>query len=237
MHARVVASIYGWNLCAQRVAIVVAARGTPAAVPRLDPMEAVERLLGPAARGTPFGQLDDGQWVILPEFQPREPRQRLRDLAEALRAQVAPLELHVGIGEPHLPASPVLAVRRSYREAIYAARLGPRLRPEQGVYELRALGSAAFFAPSSPSRRNMASLVLEPLGQMPAVLGTLRAFLAANMSVADTAAGLGVHRHTVRNHLERVFDVTGLDPRSLEGAVQLKLALLVAASDPTVSAG
>ena len=237
MHARVVASIYGWNLCAQRGAIVVAARGTPAAVPRLDPMEAVERLLGPAARGTPFGQLDDGQWVILPEFQPREPRQRLRDLAEALRAQVAPLELHVGIGEPHLPASPVLAVRRSYREAIYAARLGPRLRPEQGVYELRALGSAAFFAPSSPSRRNMASLVLEPLGQMPAVLGTLRAFLAANMSVADTAAGLGVHRHTVRNHLERVFDVTGLDPRSLEGAVQLKLALLVAASDPTVSAG
>jgi sugar diacid utilization regulator len=236
LHARVVAAIYGWNLCVQRVALVVAA-ADGAAVSRTDPMEVFERLLGAAARTTPYGQLDDGQWVILPEFAPRESRQRLRELAEGVRAQLAPLAVHVGIGEPHLPVSPIPAVRRSYREAIYAARLGPRLRPEQGVYELRALGSAAFFAPSSPSRRNLASLVLEPLGEMPGVLGTLRVYLAANMSVADTAGQLGVHRHTVRNHLERVFDLTGLDPRSLEGAVQLKLALLVAASDPTVRAG
>lgn len=236
LHARVVAAIYGWDLCAQRVAVVVMmppgleVAGRRVAGP--DPMELLERLLGTAARTTPFGQLDDGQWVVLPEHDPREPRARVRELAESIRAHLAPADVQVGIGEPHLPAHPVLAVRRSYREAVYSVRLGPRLREGQGVHELRGLGSAAFFAPSSPSRRNLAALVLEPLRGLSAVLETLRAYLACNMSVADTATGLGVHRHTVRNHLERVFDLTGLDPRSLEGAVQLKLALLVAASDP-----
>lgn len=233
MHARVVAAIFGWNLCVQRVAVVVMIPAQPAArAVATDPLEMLERLLGPAARTTPFGQLDDTQWVVLPEYHPRESRTRLREMAESIRAQLAPADVHVGIGEPHLPVSPVLAVRRSYREAIYAARLGPRLREGHGVHELRGLGSAAFFAPSSPSRRNLAALVLEPLRDQPAVVETLRAYLGSNMSVADSAASLGVHRHTVRNHLERVFDLTGLDPRALDGAVQLKLALLVAASDP-----
>jgi carbohydrate diacid regulator len=233
MHARVVAAIFGWNLCVQRVAVVVMAPAPLSAGP--DPLDLLDRLLGPAARTTPFGQLDDAQWVVLPEYA-RDSRARLRELAESIRAQLAPAEVHVGIGEPHLPVSPVLAVRRSYREAIYAARLGPRLRAGHGVHELRGLGSAAFFAPSSPSRRNLAALVLEPLRDQPAVVETLRVYLGSNMSVADSAAALGVHRHTVRNHLERAFDLTGLDPRSLEGAVQLKLALLVAASDPDLGA-
>lgn len=234
MHARVVAAIFGWNLCVQRVAVVVTAPAPLSAGP--DPLDLIGRLLGPAARTTPFGQMDDAQWVVLPEYDPRESRARLRELAATIRAQLAPAEVHVGIGEPHLPVSPVLAVRRSYREAIYAARLGPQLGAGHGVHELRGLGSAAFFAPSSPSRRNLAALVLEPLRDQPAVVETLRVYLASNMSVADSAAALGVHRHTVRNHLERAFDLTGLDPRSLDGAVQLKLALLVAASDPDLRA-
>jgi carbohydrate diacid regulator len=232
LHARVVAAIYGWDLWTQRVAVVVMTPPAQRQVPAADPVEVMARLLGAAARTTPFGQLDDGHWVVLPECGSREARAGVRQLAESVRAHLGAAEVHVGIGEPHPDVAPVLAVRRSYREAIYAARLGPRLRSGAGVHELRGLGSAAFFAPSSPSRRNLAALVLEPLRELPAVTETLRAYLASNMSVADTAASLGVHRHTVRNHLERVFDLTGLDPRTLEGAVQLKLALLVAASDP-----
>lgn len=234
LHARAMAAIFGWDLCAQRVAIVVATPPTERHALPADPLEVIARLLGAAARSTPFGQLDDGQWVVLPEYASREARGRVRQLAEAIRAHLGEAVVHAGVGEPHPGAAPLLAVRRSYREAVYAARLGPRLRPEPGVHELRGLGSAAFFAPSSPSRRNLAALVLEPLRELPAVTETLRAYLASNMSVADTAAQLRVHRHTVRNHLERVFDLTGLDPRALDGAVQLKLALLVAESDPSL---
>ncbi len=231
--ARVVAAVYGWNLCVPRVALVVVA---PTGAAGADPMEAIRRVLGSAARSTPFGQVDETQWVLLPEHDPRAPRGRVRELAVQLRAALAAAgtEAAVGIGEPHRPANPVQAMRRSYREATYAARLGPRLGTPGGVYELRGLGSAAFFAPSSPSRRNLAALVLEPLREHPLALETLRAFLECDMSVAGTAAHLSVHRHTVRNHLGRVFSLTGLEPRSLDGAVQLKLALLVAASDPEV---
>lgn len=234
-HARVVAAVYGWNLYVPRIAMVVMV--PPGAHAGADPLDVLRHLLGPAARSTPFGRIDEAQWVVLPEHGPRDGRRQVRELAERIRAALGPAghDADVGIGEPHPLASPVLAVRRSYREAIYAARLGPRFRGEAGVHELRSLGSAAFFAPSSPSRRNLAALVLEPLRAHPMVLATLRAYLACDMSVAATAGGLGLHRHTVRNHLERVFALTGLDPRSLEGAVQLKLALLVAAADPDMT--
>lgn len=234
--ARVVASVYGWNLYVPRIAVVLM---LPAGVlPAADPMDVLRYLLGPAARSTPFGQVDDTQWVVLPEHLPGEGRRLARELAERIRAALGPAGdvADVGIGEPHPLAGPVLAVRRSYREAIYAARLGPRFRGEAGVHELRSLGSAAFFAPSSPSRRNLATLVLDPLRAHPMVLATLRTYLASDMSVASTATRMALHRHTVRNHLERVFALTGLDPRSLDGAVQLKLALLVAAADPDIPA-
>jgi sugar diacid utilization regulator len=236
--ARIVAAIFGWNLFVQRVAIVIIAPESPRAKSRglsvEDPMELLRRVLGGAARTTPFGQVDESQWVVLAHHEPHEPWASLRQLA--LRIQTtfisAGWDAEVGIGEPHLPVYPVLAARNSYREAIYAARLGPRVMGGHGPYELRGLGPAAFFAPSSPSRRNLAGLALHPLRDHPVVLETLRAYLASNMSVADTAGHLGVHRHTVRNHLGRVSALTGLDPRSLEGAVQLKLALLVLASEP-----
>lgn len=237
--ARVMSAIYGWNLCVQRVAIVALLADDPATEDGRRrhgdaPLDIIHRILGPAARATPTGQLDEVQWVLLPAHGPGEAWSRVRQLAEAIRQAFATagMTVDVGIGEPHLPANPVAALRRSYREAVYAARHGRQLGEESGVHELRSLGPAAFFAPSSPSRRNLAALVLDPLRDHPAALETLRAYLALDLSVAETAARLQVHRHTVRNHLARVFDLTGLDARSLEGALQLKLALLVAASDP-----
>ncbi|HEU0015967.1 MAG TPA: helix-turn-helix domain-containing protein [Longimicrobium sp.] len=232
--ATVVAAIYGWNLFVQRVAVAVSIRGGPRGGE--DPTAVLEALLGPAAATTPFGQVDESQWVALPEYEPGQSWSRIRRFAEEVQRRLAPAApaVTIGIGEPHLPINRVAAVRRSYREAAYAARLGARLRGPGGVYELRLLGPAAFFAPSSPSRRNLAQVVLAPLRDHPALIDTLRAYLTYDLSVATTAARLQVHRHTVRNHLERVFALTGLDPRSLEGAVQLKLALLVVTSDPDV---
>ncbi len=238
--ARVVSSIYGWNLFVQRVALVVQ---VPAAdlrrhegVGTEEPTAILRRALGAEGRSAPLGQVDETEWVVLARHEPGEPWGRVRQAAERIHdaLSAAGIRATVGIGEPHLPANRVAALRRSYREAVYAARFGPGLRGGPGVFELRTLGPAAFFAPSGPSRRNLAALVLSPLAAQPAVVETLRTYLGADMSVADTAARLGLHRHTVRNHLERVFSLTGLDPRTLEGAVQLRLALLVASSDPEV---
>lgn len=232
--ARLMASILGWELFVQRVAVVVEVRaprgaGDPRG-PR--PAEVLDRVLGGPGR-TPYGQIGEGEWVVLVHHEPDMPWPRVRQLAETLQRELSRdgSYVAVGVGEPHLPVQPVAALRRSYREAGYALRLGVQMSRGPGVFELRALGPASFFAPSSPSRRKLASLVLDPLAAQEGLLPTLRAYLSRDMSVAATAAHLGLHRHTVRNHLERVAELTGLDPRTLDGAVQLKLALLVAATD------
>jgi hypothetical protein len=235
--ARVVSSIHGWNLFVRRVALVVTVPASELrrAHPEAESVDAlVRRALGPDAYSTPSGQVDETEWVALLKHERGDPWGRVRDAAESIRRALLAigLDASVGIGEAHVPVNRIAALRRSYREGLYSARLGTRLRGGGGLFELRGLGPAAFFAPSSPSRRNLAATVLAPLRAHPAIRGTLEVFLARDMSVAHTAAQLDLHRHTVRNHLERVLLLTGLDPRSLEGAVQLKLALLVASSDP-----
>ena len=116
LHARVVAAIYGWDLCAQRVAIVVAMPPAQRSLLAADPMDAIERLLGASARTTPFGQLDDGQWVVLPEYESRQARARVRQLAESLLAHLGTPEMHVGVGEPHPSVAPVLAALPGVRD-------------------------------------------------------------------------------------------------------------------------
>lgn len=233
--ARSVAAIYGWNLFVQRVAIVVVAgasedrRGLRAQQSH----DVLAAALGDERRGTPFGQVDDRRWVALPRYEPTQSWSVVVDIANRIAERFAAhdLAVHVGIGEPHLPVQPVKALRLSYREALYAVRIGRQLASAEAIHQLRALGAAAFFSPSMPSRRRLARLVLSPLQQQPVVLQTLSAYLSSDMSVARAADVLGIHRHTVRNHLERVRELTGMDPRSLEGAVQLKLALLALPSD------
>ena len=233
--ARSVAAIYGWNLFVQRVAIVAAARPSDDG-PGLRAQQSHDVLaaaLGEERRGTPFGQVDDRRWVALLGYEPDQPWSAVVDVADRIAGGFAAhgLAVDIGIGEPHLPVQPVKALRLSYREALYAVRVGRQVQTGEKVHQLRSLGAAAFFSPSIPSRRRLARLVLSPLQQQPVVLHTLSTYLANDMSVARAADVLGIHRHTVRNHLERVQELTSMDPRSLEGAVQLKLALLALPSD------
>lgn len=232
--ARVIAAIYGWNLFVSRVALAVVAQGEGGKPIEggTRPLDLLRDALGRSAATTPHGQIGESQWVMMVQHEPLEPWSNLTQLGQRLADGFAQagLTVSVGIGQPHLPVRPIVAVRRSYREALFAARIGPQIAPHDQVHQLRSLGPAAFFAPSTPSRRHLASRVLEPLKEHPAVMATLAGFLSANMSVADAADALGMHRHTVRNHLDRIKELTGLDPRSLEGAVTLRLALLVAAA-------
>lgn len=89
LHARVVASIYGWNLCVQRTALAIFGND-PGLPRRVDPVDVIARALGSAERTTPYGQVDDSHWVILPEYPMSEARRRLRDLADRIRRPSRP---------------------------------------------------------------------------------------------------------------------------------------------------
>lgn len=57
------------------------------------------------------------------------------------------------------------------------------------------------------------------------LLSTLKAYLAHNCSMNATAEALVAHRHTVAYRLDRIEELTGLDPRQAEHREQLGLGL------------
>ncbi|MDP2709587.1 MAG: helix-turn-helix domain-containing protein [Solirubrobacteraceae bacterium] len=57
------------------------------------------------------------------------------------------------------------------------------------------------------------------------LIGTLEAYLTANCHMSATAAAIHAHRHTVAYRLERVRDLTGLDPMQSEDRERLGLGL------------
>jgi len=59
------------------------------------------------------------------------------------------------------------------------------------------------------------------------LIRTLRAYLDANCNANATAASLFAHRHTVAYRLERMRDLTGLDPTLTEHRERLGLGLKI----------
>jgi hypothetical protein len=57
------------------------------------------------------------------------------------------------------------------------------------------------------------------------LLDTLRVYLAHGANMNATAAAIHAHRHTVRNRLERLRELTGHDPQTPAGQAQLALGL------------
>lgn len=225
-----IARVLGWELGAPRVALVVIAAEPHGGALESAHYDMIGKFVHTVVPGTPFGRLDAAEWVLLPEPAGTSggfpPRRLAEDIREAL-IQTG-VEAVVGVGEEQGETSPS-GLRRSYREGVYAARCGQRLRGP-GVYRLRDLGPAAFLAPSRTTRRRLAEGMVRPLRDQPEALATLHAFLASDLSLTATAHDTGLHRHTIRNHLERVRKLTGLDARCLDQAIQLRLALLLTSS-------
>jgi sugar diacid utilization regulator len=229
--ATLVVKVAGWELLVPRVAVVVMPVQPAAGGLTTEHFALFRDAINELAPDSPVAQFGRDQWVALPALPTSERQLGQHDLARELhtRLTVAGAAVNVGVGEAHIDQPIVFGLRSSYWEAVYAARWGRQISSTPEVYNLRSLGPAAFLAASDRSRRALADELLRPLRAFPDILQTVETFLDANLSLRDAAARAGLHRHTVRHHLVRARELTGLDPRSLNDAVQLKLALLVAA--------
>ena len=74
------------------------------------------------------------------------------------------------------------------------------------------------------------------------LVATLRAYLSSNCNMNATAATVFAHRHTIASRLERIRDLTGLDPTLCDDREQLGLGLkahrlLAPAGEPTPRTG
>jgi carbohydrate diacid regulator len=133
--------------------------------------------------------------------------------------------LSIGIGRYHRGLG---GLARSYADARAALNLGQRLSRSDRVHSLDKLGVAAFVGVSDArTKLELASHLLSPLDADTELLNTLEVYFRENCHPLVAAERLGIHRNTLNYRLEKVALTTGLDPRSFDEAVQIRLALLL----------
>lgn len=132
--------------------------------------------------------------------------------------------LTIGVGNYH-PGLKGLA--QSYKEAVSAVELGAQNWDSGRIYHIDDFGVVApLLAGVDESNIYFGRELVEKLEQQKGVSATLDAFLRNNMALTVTAKELGIHRNTLVYRLDRITEILGLDPRSFDDAVQIKLAML-----------
>lgn len=132
--------------------------------------------------------------------------EQLRGLGGGLSRPARFADITVAVAQARIAAS--AGDRAAFTEfgelGAYGVLLGARSRAE-----LRVLAGA-----------------LDPLiGQRDDLMGALTAFLERNGHVEAAAADLGVHRHTMRNRMQRINQLLGDDLASADTRAQLWLAI------------
>jgi GAF domain-containing protein len=126
------------------------------------------------------------------------------------------------------------SARRRMREAADAARIGRSLVEEGGAVSYEGLGAYKYLvhlelddAPHDRYRLSVEELLDYDRRRGARLVETLERFLADRGSVAASARALYIHPNTVRQRLERIERVTGLD-LGKEDLLSLELALKLA---------
>lgn len=147
-----------------------------------------------------------------------------RALLSRLQSETG-VPLSIGIGRYHRGTG---GLARSYADARAALSLGQRLSGSDRVHSLDKLGVAAFVGVADErTKLELATHLLSPLDADPDLISTLRVYFAENCHPGRAAEKLSIHRNTLNYRLEKVGLITGLDPRSFDQAVQIRLALVL----------
>jgi carbohydrate diacid regulator len=133
--------------------------------------------------------------------------------------------LSIGIGRYH---SGLLGLGRSYKDARAALSLGRRFHGHNQVHCLDGLGIASFVGVSDERTKvDLARYLLSPLDHEPELLTTLDTFFAHDCCPSLTAEQLHIHRNTLGYRLDKIASLIGLDPRTFDDAVQIRLSLVL----------
>lgn len=135
----------------------------------------------------------------------------------------------IGIGEYH---EGIQGLNKSFKEATQALDVGTKLEGAGDIYHVDNLGVGKLLAEIKgesqqefmektiySTKNNKEKKINETL------LETLKAFFDNNLSISKTAQVIYVHRNTLLYRLRRVKEITGLDPKKFDDAVQLRIAL------------
>jgi carbohydrate diacid regulator len=133
--------------------------------------------------------------------------------------------IDIGIGRYHPGIS---GIAQSYQDAQVAIALGKHFQGHNRVHCLSDLGIAAFIGISDGNTKvDLAKYLLSPLDHEPELITTLNIFFDENCCPSSAAKRLSIHRNTLSYRLEKIFSLTGLEPRKFDDAVQMRLCLML----------
>ena len=120
---------------------------------------------------------------------------------------------------------------RSYKEARMAMDVGRIFYAGKRVISYNELGIGRLIYQLPPSLCRMFIQEIFETGEMTEfdqeILTTINTFFENNLNVSETARQLFVHRNTLVYRIEKLQKSTGLDIRTFEDAMTLKIALMV----------
>jgi carbohydrate diacid regulator len=135
----------------------------------------------------------------------------------------------IGIGEYH---EGIQGLNKSFKEATQSLDVGTKLEGAGDIYHVDNLGVGKLLAEiNGESQQEFMEKTIystknskeKKINQT--LLETLKAFFDNNLSISKTAQVIYVHRNTLLYRLRRVKEITGLDPKKFDDAVQLRIAL------------
>jgi purine catabolism regulator len=143
-----------------------------------------------------------------------DPRQALADYG---------LDVPTGIGTSGAPEHSVRSIRQATLALETSRRAGTPIEYVDGA-------SHEFLINAAPSDylESFSTAVLAPIENSrggEALLRTLHTWLLERRSIEATAERMGVHRHTVRNRMQRIVQITGHDLDGIDAQTELWLAL------------
>lgn len=131
----------------------------------------------------------------------------------------------IGIGKFRSEKNGLL---ESFREAEIALNLGKQNWGEGKIYHFDNFGVVApLFLGANSINLASQKKIIKTLKQNPEIYRTLEVFIESNTSISKTAKKLKIHRNTLIYRLERIAELTKLDPRIFNDAFQLYLNLIL----------
>ncbi len=142
-------------------------------------------------------------------------------------AQKVGAVLNIGLSEQVVG---IQGLTGAYRDAVRVAQLGLQLWGKPYVYRQSDMGLILALLEGEPMRVHAQAEsgdILMALARPKVLLPTLKLFFSCNMSPTEVARVGRVHRNTVVYRLEKIRQLTSLDPLDFNDATQLYLALTV----------
>ena len=176
-------------------------------------------------------EVDENSVILIKALDEQEGYKELEDIAKTA-VDMLNTEVMVKVrGSYGTIVGELKDLSRSYKEARMAMDVGRIFYAGKRVISYNELGIGRLIYQLPPSLCRM--FIKEIFGEEgmqefdQEILTTIDTFFDNNLNVSETARQLFVHRNTLVYRIEKLMKSTGLDIRSFEDAMTLKIALMV----------